>query len=129
MILARAAEEYPDQLTCDMMQYYHVADPDALPPSLFATLAAGLPEDSRTMRALSGQKFASDTLLLAAAVDRLSILAWFKTRDGLKGRNRPASLLERMTRGDKTKQAETKQKYYSVPVEEFDATLKRIQEG
>ena len=34
-----------------------------------------------------------DTLLLASIVDRLSILVWFKTKDGQKGRNQPKSIV------------------------------------
>lgn len=106
------------------MQVYHVEDPDALPPLLFATLVAGLPEDSRTMRALSGRRAAPGELLLAAAVDRLSLLVWFQTKDGLKGRNRPKSLVESMTREEKEEQ-----KAFSVPVEEFDETIRKIRES
>ena len=75
------------------------------------------------MRAFSGRRVASGDLLLAAAVDRLSLLVWFKTKDGLKGRNRPASLVERMTRAEKREEA------YSVPVDELEETIRRIRES
>lgn len=125
MILARACGEFADELACDMMQVYHIEDPDTLPPSLFATLAAGLPEDSRTMRALSGRKTDTGTLLLASAVDRLSLLVWMNTKDGAKGRNRPNSIVERLTREGKEEQ----EKAFSVPVDEFDETLRKIRES
>jgi len=106
------------------MQTYGVKDPDALPPSLLMTLVAGLPEDSRTMRALSGRRVSSGDLLLAAAVDRLSLLVWFQTKDGTKGRNRPQSIVESLTREDKEER-----KAYSVPVDELEATIRRIRES
>ncbi|WP_246880451.1 DUF5361 domain-containing protein [Sporosarcina sp. 6E9] len=38
-----------------------------------------------------------DTLLLAGMSDRLSTLLWFKTEDGQKGKNRPASIIDMLT--------------------------------
>ena len=105
-----------------MAEYYHLTDPDALPPSLFATLAAGLPEGSRTMRALSGRRVDTGTLLMAAAVDRLTYLVWMQTKDGAKGRNRPKSIAENLTREEKAKP-------YSVPAEDVFGEIERIRRG
>lgn len=49
------------------------------------------------MRAVNGQKVTQSHLLLAAIVDRLSILAWQNTEDGHNGRNQPKSIVEMMT--------------------------------
>ena len=46
---------------------------------------------------LAETKCSLDTMLLAAIADRLGFLAWAKTEDGLKGRNRPESILKRLT--------------------------------
>ena len=46
---------------------------------------------------MSGHKVDVETLIIASAVDRLSTLVWFQTKDGEKGRNRPASLVELLT--------------------------------
>lgn len=35
-----------------------------------------------------------ETMLLASAVDKLSLLLWVKTKDGAKNRNRPKMILE-----------------------------------
>lgn len=35
-----------------------------------------------------------ETMLLASAVDKLSLLLWAKTKDGAKNRNRPKMILE-----------------------------------
>lgn len=104
-----------------MAQYYGITDESGIDPLRLATLICGLPKDSRLMRALSGRKATQSDLLLAAIVDRLSMLVWFKTKDGMKGRNRPASIVERMTRED-----EENRKAYSVPVDRLEAEIKRI---
>ena len=36
--------------------------------------------------------------MLAAAVDRLGLLVWAQTKDAQKGRNRPKSLLDELTK-------------------------------
>lgn len=61
-------------LVCDMAETYGVLDMAALPVPLLATLAAGLGEDSRSRRALSGTPISVNTLLLSAIVDRLSVI-------------------------------------------------------
>ncbi len=48
--------------------------------------------------ALSGQKVPLNTFLLAAAVDALSIMVWQKTNDGQKGKNKPKSIVDSLTR-------------------------------
>lgn len=83
-----------DALVCDLAETYGVFDYRALPVSLLATLAAGLREDSRIKMRLSGSKVPRRDILLAAAVDRLSLLVWGMTEDAQKGRNRPDSLLD-----------------------------------
>lgn len=84
-------------LICDLAETYGVLDMRALPLKTVAALSAGLREDSRIKLKLSGVSADKDTLLLAAAVDRLSLLVWAKTKDGEKGRNRPQSLFKQLT--------------------------------
>ena len=86
-----------DALTCDFVETYHVFDFRSLPPKLAATLAAGLPEDSRSKKAVTGRKVSIDTMLRAVIADRLGLLVWLKTKDGAKGRNRPESFVELLT--------------------------------
>ena len=76
-------------LICDFAETYHIYDYRAMPLRTVAALAAGLRRNSRIMIKMSGVGVDPDTLLLAAAVDRLSFLAWVKTKDGQKNRNRP----------------------------------------
>ena len=84
-------------LTCDFAETYHVLDWRALPARTAATLAMGLGPDSRIMQKISGARVPFDTLLLAAIADTVRILAWMQTKDGARGRNRPDSILDRLT--------------------------------
>lgn len=90
--------ECADELTCDMAETYGVLEMRTLPARLLATLSCGLSEDSRVMRRLTGRRATTGQLLQAAAVDRLSLLVWAKTKDGQRGRNRPQSLVEALSR-------------------------------
>lgn len=81
-------------ITCDLAETYGIFDYRALPASLLATLAAGLREDSRIKMRLSGSKLPRSDMLLAAAVDRLSLLLWVQSEDGAHNRNRPPSILD-----------------------------------
>lgn len=83
-----------DALVCDLAETYGIFDHRALPATLLATLAVGLRDDSRIKIRLSGGKVPRSEMLLAAAVDRLSLLVWGMTEDAQLGRNRPASLLD-----------------------------------
>lgn len=83
-----------DALICDFAEYYHIYDYRGLPAGYAATLACGLREDSRIQRSLAGRNYDKLDMLLAAAVDRLSVLVWAQTEDGQKGRNKPAMLVD-----------------------------------
>ena len=113
-------------LICDFAETYHVFDYKALPLKTAATLAAGLHDDSRIKMAMTGQTVHRDTLLLAAAVDRLSLLVWAKTRDAERGTNRPKSILGMLTQQKETRNSE----YESFETaEEFEAARKSILQG
>lgn len=85
--------EDKDALICDLAETYGIYDYRALPASRLATLAVGLREDSRIKMRLMGAKASKTDLLLAAMVDRLSMLLWMKSEDGKNGTNRPPSIL------------------------------------
>ena len=85
-----------DALVCDFAETYQVFDYKSLPARFAATLAAGLRENSRIKLKMTGMPCTSETLLLAMAVDRLSLLFWSKTEDGQKNRNRPESIYMRI---------------------------------
>lgn len=84
-------------LICDLAETYGILDYRVLPVETLTALSVGLRENSRIKMKLSGAKVQPDFLLLAAAIDRLSLLVWSKTKDAEKGRNRPKSLVEILT--------------------------------
>ena len=86
--------EDEDALICDLAETYGILDYKVLPVETLAALSVGLRENSRIKMKLSGARVQPDFLLLAAAVDRLSLLVWSKTKDAEKGRKRPKSLVE-----------------------------------
>lgn len=84
-------------LICDMAETYHIYDYRELRPMQAAVFAAGLPPNSRIKRKLAGQKVTDEVMLLACIADSLRLLVWFKTQDGQKNINRPASILQELT--------------------------------
>lgn len=64
-----------------------------LPASLVGTLFIGLRADSRIKMKMTGTKVPSDILLLASAVDRLSMLVYAQTKDAQKNINKPKLLV------------------------------------
>lgn len=67
-----------------------------MPLTLAATLAAGLRDDSRIKMKISGARVNNEIWLLAAAVDRLSILIWQQSKDGAAGRNYPELITKKL---------------------------------
>ena len=81
-------------LICDLAETYGVLNYKELPVETLAALSVGLRENSRIKMKMSGVKVQNEVLLLAAAVDRLTFLAWSKTKDAEKGKNRPKSIVD-----------------------------------
>ena len=106
MILAGMIREDETALICDLAETYGILDWRALPLKTAAALSSGLRESSRIKMKIAGVQADQETLLLAAAVDRLSLLVWAKTRDGMSGRNRPNSIFEQLTRRPEEEQKE-----------------------
>ena len=120
--LMRSAET---AVVCDLAEYYHVLDWRSLPLRTVGMLVAGLREDSRTMMQVSGQKIKLDSALLAASLDRLSMLLWARTKDGEKNRRRPKSILDTLT-----KEKDKKDQVVAFEsAEEFMEARRRILEG
>ena len=85
-----------DALICDLAETYGIYDMRALPVSTLAVLASGLRDNSRIKMKLAGLRVDQDTALLAMAVDNLNFLAWTKTKNAQKNKNRPESLAARL---------------------------------
>lgn len=103
-----------DELICDFAETYQLFIPSfseklidiqgrELLPSLVATLACGLSENSRIKRKISKRTIDLEQTLLAVIADRIGLLVWQKTKDGQKNRNRPKSILEVLLGQDKKK--------------------------
>lgn len=85
-----------DALICDLAETYGIYDLRALPVSVLATLAVGLRDESRIKMKLRGERLTKTEMLLAAAVDRLSVLIWQRTEDGHNSINPPNSVLDKL---------------------------------
>lgn len=107
-----------------MAEVYHIYDYRQLPASQVAVFAKGLGDDSRIMKAMTGQKMGLERLLLAGIFDRLGLLVWAKSKDGQRGTNRPASLMETLL----NKQVE-RQELVFASGEDFEAARRALMEG
>lgn len=90
-----------DALICDFAETYNIYDYKSLPLKMVGSLALGLRDNSRIKMAMTGSQASSEVMLMAAMVDRLSLLVWMKTKDAEKGKNKPKSILESMTSEEK----------------------------
>lgn len=93
----------------------------ALPLRLAATLAAGLPEESRSLRRLSGRTVRFETELLAYAADRLTQMVWWMHGESSK----PPSVVADL---HGVPESESNVQCYDS-AEEFEAALRAAQGG
>ena len=115
---------HQDSLVCDFAQYYHVYDIDSLNVRTAATLACGLPKESRTIRDMKDTKLDQDTLLMASILDTVRNIeyAYFQSRSRKK-LNRPKSVLSRLLGIDKEEHTEVQG--FESP-EEFEKARARL---
>lgn len=113
-------------LICDLAETYGVMDWRALPLQTAAALSSGLRDDSRIKMKISGMPADRLTLLLAVMADRLGFLAWAKTKDAEKGKNRPKSIVAALMHKDEEPDKDFRT--FRTP-EEFEAARKRALEG
>lgn len=73
------------------------------------------------MMALSGQTLTLDEVLMTSIIDRLNLLLWSKTKDAEKGRNRPKSILDSLTKNNDISKFKNK--------EDFERAKKKIVGG
>ena len=67
---------------------------------MLTALVFGLRDGSRIKGAMTGNPIALDTYLLGYIADSLAFIAWSKTEDAQKGRNRPRSIVAMWTAKD-----------------------------
>ena len=109
-----------DALICDLAENYGIFDYKALPVTMLATLAVGLREESRIKMRLSGRAAPRRDVLLAAAVDRLSLLVW--QISGAGAESKPASVMNAILKIKKETPSEAIS--FESPAD-FDAEWKR----
>lgn len=85
-----------DALICDFAEYYHIYNMQGLQPGYAAVLALGLREESRIQMAMTDRKLDLDKILVASILDAVRWLCWTKSKDGQRGRRRPASVLDQL---------------------------------
>lgn len=124
IVLAEYIRLDKNALICDFAETYNLYDFKLLPPEKVAVLAIGLRDDSRIKMKKAGLKQPINTLLLAAAVDRLSVLVWSKTKDAQNGSNRPVSIFAKLVGIEKDNNIKS---YDSA--EEFEKARQRIVGG
>lgn len=112
-----------DDLICDFAEYYNIYDYEKLPPSYTAVLLYGLPPKSRVKMHYSKQPADNELMLLANIADSLNFIAWSKTKDAEKNKNRPASIVEALYGVTKKEELTT----YNTP-DDFKAARQKILE-
>lgn len=73
------------------------------------------------MMALSGQTLTLDEVLMTSIIDRLNLLLWSKTKDAEKGRNKPKSILDDLSKNNDISKFKNK--------EDFERAKKKIVGG
>ena len=116
-----------DAVICDLAETYGIFDYRALPVEMLATLVVGLRDSSRIKMHIAGSKSAQDTLLIAAAVDRLSLIVWSMSKDAQTGENRPSMLLPVLMNGKQEDRNNINTVFESG--EEFEAERNRLIRG
>lgn len=114
-------------LLCDFAETYHVYDYRKLPLKTAAAFAAGLPEQSRSRRAMMGTEeplLSLDTMLQALTVDYLALLVWQNLPAKRRKNRQPESLLKKLT----AKKKERETVAFASP-EAFEEARQRILQG
>lgn len=113
-----------DALICDFAEYYRIYDLRSYEIGYIATLACGLPPQSRTMMALNNQKYGIDTILTASIVDTLTSIQWMFSKAAKDNpHNHPERVLDYLL--GKVDKEENRVASYSSG-EEFERARKAI---
>ncbi|MDD3185909.1 MAG: DUF5361 domain-containing protein [Anaerostipes sp.] len=116
-----------DALVCDLAEIYGIFDYRALPVKLLATLSCGLRENSRIKMKLNNLEADTRTILLSMVADSLAFIAWSKTEDGMKNKQRPKSILSQIMGMDREDSSSSNMVFDSL--DEYKAAWKKIVKG
>jgi len=86
-----------DALICDLAETYQIYDYRRLPLKMVAVFSFGLRENSRIKMKMNDIEVPFETMLLAGIQDKLNVLIWQQTKDGMNGRNYPKSMVALLT--------------------------------
>lgn len=100
MFLAGCLRDYKEEVICDLAQTYGIYDYRSHPAQRVAIFIKGLDIKSRLMRKITKIDYTIEQLLLGTIADNTSFLAWAKTKDAQKNKNRPESILKKITKKD-----------------------------
>ena len=95
---------------------------------LAATLAAGLPPDSRSMMVLHGQKLTLAQTLQAAELDTLQAICWRIGRLANADEKPPTSILNTLLGRTEAESEDSPVQYFDSP-EEFEAAMRSAEGG
>lgn len=126
MTLAKMIATDEDALECDLAETYRIYNYRELPLTRVALFASGLSVNSRIKRKMSGAKLSTDTFFLAMIADYLGWIAWSKTKDASKNKNRPQSILG-MINGKGEDKKESENRSFSTG-EEFEKLREKLLE-
>ena len=97
-----------DALKCDLAETYHIYVVDwnnpPYPISYISDLANGLGNNSRIKRKMANMTLTLEETLQAVLLDKVNILIWQNTKDGMKGRNMPESIYKKLEGLDENKE-------------------------
>lgn len=111
-------------LICDLAETYGIFDYKSFPCKMVAAFSCGLRDNSRIKMKLADTQMTTEEMLLAAIADHLAVLVWFESKDGVKGINRPKSILQALMKRTEEKENVS----FSTP-EEFCKEWNRITGG
>lgn len=94
-----------DALICDLAETYQIYDYRRLPLKMVAVFSFGLRENSRIKMKMNDIEVPFETMLLAGIQDKLNVLIWQQTKDGMNGRNYPASMVALLTKSQQKSKA------------------------
>ena len=89
-----------------------------------ATLVEGLGHNSRVITKISGFKAPLNEIIMAGCVDALNLLVWTKSKDAVKGKNKPNSILESLLSEPKEKEIQSFE-----TADDFERMKKEILQG
>lgn len=92
-----------DALLSDFAETYHIYNVRQFPLSYIASLATGLPMNSRIKLLFSNLPVPYETLLLAKMVDEVTMFRYSFSKDAKNKRNRPKSIFNELVNLNKKK--------------------------